>query len=335
MITYKKYNPFFLSGKYIDEIITMKDTGEKEWLKKILKNKPEKMVEPEIRVGGGFADVAGMDHLKSIVTENFVNAIKYPKQATLYNVKPANLLFYGPPGCGKTYFAKKIAEEVGVSFIAATPDELGSTYIHGSQQKIRALFDEAEKKAPTIIFLDEIDTLIPDRSIDENKHQANETNEFLVMLNDSISKGIYVIGATNNMENIERAALRPGRFDERVYIGLPDVQSRKAMFEYYFDKLPVAEDMNYEALAKQTEGFSCSDIDYAVRKTSKTIFNQAIKKTDDDDHICLITQKIVEDVITNLKPSVSKNELTKYEEMRDKYGFGKASVAIRKVGFSI
>lgn len=313
----------------------MKDTGEREWLKKIQKDEPVGIVEPEICVGGGFADVAGMDNLKTIVTENFVNAIKYPKQATLYNVRPANMLFYGPPGCGKTYFAKKIAEEVGVSFIAATPDELGSTYIHGSQQKIRAMFDEAAKKAPTIIFLDEIDALLPDRNINENKHQANETNEFLVMLNDSISKGIYVIGATNNMETIERAALRPGRFDERVYIGLPDVQSRKAMFEYYFDKLPVAENVNCEALAKQTEGFSCSDIDYAVRKTSKAIFNQAIKEIDEDGHACLITQQIVEEVIASLKPSVSKNELTKYEEMRDKYGFGKTPVARRMVGYNI
>lgn len=313
----------------------MNDTGEKKWLKKILKEEPVGTVEPEICVGGGFADVAGMDNLKTIVTENFVNAIKYPKQATLYNVKPANMLFYGPPGCGKTYFARKIAEEVGVSFIAATPDELGSTYIHGSQQKIRAMFDEAAKKAPTIIFLDEIDALLPDRNINENKHQANETNEFLVMLNDSIAKGIYVIGATNNMENIERAALRPGRFDERVYIGLPDIESRKAMLKYYFDKLPVAEDVNYEALAKQTEGFSCSDIDYAVRKSSKTIFNQAIKEIADDGHACLITQQIVEEVIANLKPSVSKSELTKYEEMRDKYGFGKTSVARRRVGYNI
>lgn len=339
----------------------MKDSGEKEWLKKLLNNelanpktvrdvpkdsdgsslapavkKEGRMVKLEILKGGGFADVAGMENLKAMVTEDFVNAIKYPKQASRYNVKPTNMLFYGPPGCGKTYFAKKIAEELGVSFISVAPDELGSTFIHGSQQKIRAMFDEAVKNAPTIIFLDEIDALVPDRNLDESNHQANETNEFLVMLNDSISKGVYVIGATNNMQRIEGAALRPGRFDERVYIGLPDVQSRKSMFKYYLGKLPIAEDIDYESLAVQTDGFSCSDIDYAVRKASKVMFNKSIKEMNDDDaHVNLISQKVVEDVIANLQPSVSAKELIKYENMRDQYGFGKTQTVRRKVGFNI
>ncbi len=154
--------------------------------------------QPAPKKARGFDDVAGMEELKRLVTEGFINVLNNRECAEAYGITPPSILFYGPAGCGKTYFAEKIAEELGINFIKVVPDDLASTFVHGSQEKIGELFQKAEKKAPTLIFFDEFDALVPQRTSDDSSHQNGETNEFLCKLNNASEKGVYVLAATNH-----------------------------------------------------------------------------------------------------------------------------------------
>ena len=209
-----------------------KTNAEKEWLRKMTGGQPyHKEQETPVRVaatqmenkpkqksGSGFKDVAGLDELKQMVTEGFINVLKNQECAKAYGITPPSMLFYGPAGCGKTFFAEKIAEELGINFIKVVPDDLASTLVHGTQEKIGEVFRKAEHKAPTLIFFDEFDAMVPQRSNDDRNYQNGETNEFLCMLNNAAEKGIYVLAATNHPERIDKAVLRTGRIDEIIYV---------------------------------------------------------------------------------------------------------------------
>ena len=208
--------------------------AEKEWLRKMTTvqtaakeevKAPQRAAEAQTPIKEaskkshhGFQDVAGMDELKQLVTEGFINVLNNQECAKAFGITPPSLLFYGPAGCGKTYFAEKIAEEVGINFMKIVPDDLASTLVHGTQEKIGEVFRKAERKAPTLIFFDEFDAMVPKRSNDDRNYQNGETNEFLCMLNNAASKGVYVLAATNHPERIDKAVLRTGRIDEMIYV---------------------------------------------------------------------------------------------------------------------
>lgn len=268
--------------------------------------------------GNGFKDIAGMDELKDFVTKGFINVLLYREHAALYEIKPPSMLFYGPSGCGKTYFAEKMAEEVGINFMKIVPDDLACTWIHGTQQKIGEVFRKAEKNAPTILFFDEFDAMVSQRSGDEaNQHYDSEVNEFLCMLNNAAERGVYVLAATNHPERIDKAVLRTGRIDELVYIEMPDKEARKSLFDLNLSKLPVSEDVDTDRLATLTDGYNCSDISYIVKSAAREMFNATISS--DVSELLKISQSLLENIISKRSPSVSYKDLREYERVREKF----------------
>lgn len=172
--------------------------------------------------GPGFAAVAGMDELKEQLREEVIEPLYHPEEYQRYGVTiPNGMLLYGPPGCGKTFFAKHFAEEVGFNFMFVTPATLKSRYVNASQENIAKMFKEAEENAPTIIFIDEINELVPNREGDVHEMSKSAVNEMLAQMDRTGEKGIFIIGATNYPHMIDPAILRAGRLDKKYYVGVP------------------------------------------------------------------------------------------------------------------
>lgn len=324
--------------------MNVKTNAEKEWLRKLRNGKaaekeeqiaPQRAVvqtevkKPAPKRSNGFGDVAGMDELKQMVTEGFINVLNNQECAKAYGITPPSLLFYGPAGCGKTFFAEKIAEEVGINFMKVVPDDIASTLVHGTQEKIGEVFRKAERKAPTLIFFDEFDAMVPQRSNDDRNYQNGETNEFLCMLNNAAERGVYVLAATNHPERIDKAVLRTGRIDEIIYVDMPDAKARESLFRLALSKLPTAEDIDFARLAELTTGYNCSDISYIVKVASRKMFNASIKEKEKPYKV--ITQSLLEDSISHKSPSVSSRELRDLERVRSEFSpkdEGRKQVAI-------
>ncbi|MDE5586098.1 MAG: AAA family ATPase, partial [Muribaculaceae bacterium] len=221
--------------------------------------------------------VAGMEELKNLFRRDFIRIVRNPKVAQAYGIKPSNCtLLYGPQGCGKTFIAEKAAQESGLKYRVVNPSELGSIYVHGSQQKIAELFEEAEKKAPMILIFDEFDALVPKRDSELNANQANEVNEMLTQLNNCAARGIYVLATTNRPTLLDPAIMRKGRVDRTVYVSLPDKEARKALFRMELEKRP-HEAMDYDRLAEATAAHTCSDITYMVEETARMCFEETLE----------------------------------------------------------
>ena len=258
--------------------------------------------------GEGFAAVAGMEELKQIMREEVIEPLHNPEEYHRYGVTiPNGMLLYGPPGCGKTFFAKHFAEEVGFNFMFITPATLKSRYVNATQENIAKMFKEAEEKAPTVIFIDEMNELVPNRdSGDVHEMSKSAVNEMLAQMDRTGEKGVFIIGATNYPNMIDPAILRAGRLDKKYYIGVPDAEARAALFKLYLEKRPYDFGLDYQLLADMTKNYVSADIQLIVNDASR----QALKQH------CKITMNILESTIKNTLPSLSVNELNKYERIR-------------------
>jgi len=272
-------------------------------------DKSEKKM-PTIKAKGkGFDAIAGMKELKAQLKLDVIDALHNPEQYAKYGVTiPNGMLLYGPPGCGKTFFAKHFAEEVGFNFLLATPSTLKSRFVNATQENIAKMFEEAEKNAPTIIFIDEINELLPSRDSDAHEMSKSAVNEMLAQMDRTGEKGIFIIGATNYPGMIDPAMLRAGRLDKKFYLPPPDFEARKAMFEMYLKNRPLDFGIDYDQLATLTGNYVSADIEFLVNEASRLALKQKSR----------ITMKILESTIKSTKPSVPLKELQKYEMVRAK-----------------
>ena len=277
--------------------------------------------------GNGFKDVAGMNALKEQLQSDVIDIIQDPEQAKELGITiPNGLLFYGPPGCGKTFFAEKFAEEAGFNYKYIKCSDVASPYIHGGQDKIAAIFDEARKNAPSILFFDEIDAMIKDRSKHNNVSEAGEVNEFLAQLNNCGEDGVLVIGATNKPTEIDDAALRAGRLEFKYYIPQPDAETRALIFEINLSKRKCDFGIDYEKLASLTENYISADIKLIVDNAARLTFRRKLGK---------ITQQVLEEVISESKPSISIDIIRKHEAIRDEFLGKKKEQSRPQIGFTI
>jgi len=270
----------------------------------------EKSTKKTVKKGQGFASIAGMQDLKDMIKLDVIDALNEKEKYAEYGLTiPNGMLLYGPPGCGKTFFAEKMAEEIGFNFYQIKPSDIQSKWVNASQENIKKLFDEARENAPSIIFVDELDALVPNRNDSGVNHMnTSAVNEFLAQMNNCGDEGVFIIGATNRPNSIDPAILRAGRLDKTIYLPPPDFEARKLMFELYLKKRPTDLGLNYKALATATENYVSSDIKFLSDEASRTALKLKSR----------ITKEIILETIKNNKPSISLTELHSYIAIKAK-----------------
>lgn len=245
----------------------------------------------------GLECVAGMAKLKDVLISDVINPLRNPANFEKFKVSiPNGIILYGPPGCGKTFIVRKLAEELGYNFFDVKHSDLATPYIHGSVGNIGKTFSIAQENAPAILFFDEISGLVPDRKNIGglgDGYKEEEINEFLMQLNDAADKKILVVGATNYIDRIDPAVLRPGRFDKKIYVSLPDSEARKALFRMGLTGRPFDKNIDFDLLTRLAEGFTCADIiEDVVESAARFAANQDLEKID---------QNLIENEITRIK----------------------------------
>lgn len=250
---------------------------------------PGKTTPPAAR-GRGLDKVAGMHVLKDLLRREVVGPVRDPEPYRRYGLSiPNGILLYGPPGCGKTYIARQLSEELGYYFVEIIPSELASPYVHQSVMRIRELFDSAAEQAPSIIFIDEFEALVPSRSElgGHQQHKAEEVNEFLAHLNGCSQKNIFVIAATNQPDKIDPAVRRTGRLDKLIYVGPPDLEARKEMLALHLEGRPVAAALEIGSIAGDLEGYSASDIRFLVDEAARAALKSRQDITEDQFRVAM------------------------------------------------
>jgi transitional endoplasmic reticulum ATPase len=229
-------------------------------------------------------DVGGLDHIK----EELKEAIEWPlKHSDLFKKvnshPPKGILLYGAPGTGKTLLAKAVVNESGVNFISVKGPSLISKYVGESERGIREVFKKAKQASPTILFFDEIDSLVPKRSESSTDAHVTERviSQFLTEM-DGIEelKGVVVLAATNRLDLIDPALLRSGRFDLLFELPTPDEETRLSIFKIHTKNKPLYKDVDLKALARRTDGLVGSDIQWICQRSSMNAIRKFIKKKD-------------------------------------------------------
>lgn len=237
-----------------------------------------------------WSDVGGLENIKQELKEAIEWPLKYPDIFKIADTNPAKgILLYGKPGTGKTLLAKAVANESGVNFISIKGPQLISRYVGESERGVRETFRKAKHAAPTILFLDEIDSLVPRRGSSSTDSHVTERviSQFLTEM-DGIEelKGVVVLAATNRLDMLDPAILRSGRFDLLFELPVPDEKTRKEIFRIHTQNKPLDKDVDLKTVVKETDGQTGSDIEFICRKASMFAIREFIihKKASADEN---------------------------------------------------
>lgn len=258
-----------------------------------------------------FSDVAGLEDVKKAITIRMINPIKYPDKYKMYGKKSGGgVLLYGPPGTGKTMIAKAIANEVGAKFYAVKGSDIVSKWVGDSEKNINSLFEQANKQDRAIIFIDEMDNLLGKRGVDS--HNDKRVNEFLQQIDGFAGRNqnLLLLGATNRPWDIDSAAMRSGRFSQKIYLPLPDGPARKFMLEKNMKNVPVSDDFDIDKIVEQTENYSGADIEELCDRAKDEPLLQAIAT----DSIINVTNADFDRVLAVMPPSVTPKEIKLFDD---------------------
>lgn len=237
-----------------------------------------------------FDDVAGLEEAKEEVKE-IVDFLKNPKRYTTLGAKiPKGALLVGPPGTGKTLLAKAVAGEAQVPFFSLSGSDFVEMFVGVGASRVRDLFKQAKEKAPCIIFIDEIDAIGRARGKNPiqgaNDERENTLNQLLTEMDGfGTNSGVIILAATNRADILDRALLRPGRFDRQIHVDLPELEERKAIFQVHLKPLKLNQDLDIEFLATQTPGFSGADIANLCNEAALIAARRKKDRVDRDDFL--------------------------------------------------
>jgi transitional endoplasmic reticulum ATPase len=229
-----------------------------------------------------YEDIGGLEHAIQRIREMIELPLRYPEVFERLGIEaPKGVLLYGPPGTGKTLIARAVAHETQAHFIHVNGPEVIHKFYGESEQHLRAIFEEAGKKAPSIVFLDELDAIAPKRENVQGEVEKRVVAQLLALMDGLKDRGqVIVIGATNIPNVLDPALRRPGRFDREISIGIPDRNGRLAILEIHTRGMPLAEDVNLGSLADITHGFVGADLEALCREAAMITLRQIIPSID-------------------------------------------------------
>jgi len=265
-----------------------------------------------------YEDIGGLTEEVTKIREMVELPLKHPEIFDKLGIEPPKgVLLHGPPGTGKTLLAKAVANESDANFILINGPEIMSKFYGESEKRIRDIFDEAEKSAPTIIFIDEIDAIAPKREESSGEVERRVVSQLLTMMDGLQSRGkLVVIGATNRPNSLDEALRRPGRFDRELQINVPDKDGRLSILKIHTRGMPLAKDVKLEELAGITHGFVGADISALAKESAMAVLRRLLPKMkmEEDKEI---PQEILEQLQVTMKDFKNALRIVRPSAMRE------------------
>ena len=275
--------------------------------------KEEPVSESEVRVADvHYEDIGGLRNEIQKIREMVEYPIRYPEVFERLGIEPPKgVLLYGSPGTGKTLLAKAVANESDAHFISISGPELVSKFVGESEEKLREIFREANEKAPSIIFMDEIDAIAPKREEATNEVERRMVSQLLTLLDGMPSRGqVIVLAATNRPDAIDPALRRPGRFDREIEIGIPDRTARKEILQIHTRNMPLAKDVSLDELASITHGYTGADLSALAKEAAmaslRNVWPQITDKKRIPEEILMsltVTRENFMEALKSIRPS--------------------------------
>ncbi|MCD6484910.1 MAG: AAA family ATPase [Candidatus Odinarchaeota archaeon] len=280
---------------------------------------PQEIVVPE-RPPYTFKDLAGLEEVKRDLVESIEWPIKYPEKLKKLGIKPiSGVLLFGPPGCGKTFLVKCAAGEFGLMLLSASPGAILSKYVGESEKLVGHMFRCAAAMSPSIIFVDEVDKLLPAQTTSSDAPKRVEAQFLQEMDGVASGSGFIVIMATNEPWNINPALIRPGRVDRIIYVPPPDKAVRRKLFELYLKNITM-DGVSIDDLVKATEPdktgyYSSSGIKALCDDMKRTIFRRWVEKNEEVP----LTKDIVKDALRRVRRSITHDQIKSYTDWAKKF----------------